>query len=85
MPGAPGRLETCHQCGSDLKVCANCGSYDRAVAQQCRDQRADPVAEKEAANYCEFFDFIRREFAAPAGEGKREAKARDTLRRLLGD
>jgi hypothetical protein len=55
------------------------------VAQQCRDQRADPVAEKEAANYCEFFDFIRREFAGAAGEGRREAKARDTLRKLLGD
>ena len=85
LPGAPGRLEACHRCNSDLKVCLNCSSYDPRVAQQCRDGRADPVAEKHMANYCEYFDFIRREYARPAGEPSREAKARDTLKKLLGD
>lgn len=85
LPGGPGRLETCPQCGSDLKVCLNCVSYDRTVAHQCRDRRADPVAEKEMANFCEYFEMIRREYAAPAGEGNRESKARETLKKLLGD
>ncbi len=85
LPRAPGRSETCHQCGSDLKVCLNCVSYDPHVAQQCRDPRADPVAEKHLANYCEFFELSRREFVPPREDVSREAKARETLKKLLGD
>jgi ribosome-binding protein aMBF1 (putative translation factor) len=85
LPGSPGRLEACHRCNSDLKVCLNCAAYEPRVAQQCRDGRADPVAEKHMANYCEYFDFIRREYTPPTGEGSREARARDTLKKLLGD
>jgi predicted nucleic acid-binding Zn-ribbon protein len=84
LPGSPGRSETCHQCGSDLKACLNCVSYDPRVAQQCRDQRADPVAEKHLANYCEYFDMARREYVAPARASAREDQARETLKKLLG-
>jgi hypothetical protein len=55
------------------------------VAEQCRERRADLVSEKHLANYCEYFDFIRREFVPPAENTSREAKARDTLKKLLGD
>jgi hypothetical protein len=37
------------------------------------------------ANYCEYFDMARREFTPPAENAGREQKARDTLKRLLGD
>jgi hypothetical protein len=63
-------------------------SYDPRVAQQCRDRRADPVAEKHLANYCEYFEMIRREFRPPAEskfETSRESQARDTLKKLFGD
>jgi len=69
----------------DLKVCRNCISYDARVAHQCRDGRAEPVAEKHLANYCEYFEFIRREYGAPSTNTSREAKARDTLKKLFGD
>jgi ribosome-binding protein aMBF1 (putative translation factor) len=82
--GAPGRSETC-DCGADLKVCLNCASYDRAVAYQCRDRRADPVEEKHLANYCEYFEFARRKFVKPAEEQARSNNARDQLKKLLGD
>ena len=85
LPGAPGRSETCHQCNSDLKVCLNCVSYDARVAHQCRDSRAEPVAEKDLANYCEYFEFVRRTFVPPAASPAREDKARETLKKLLGD
>jgi hypothetical protein len=88
LTGSPGRSESCHQCGSDLKVCLNCVSYDSRVAQQCRDRRADPIAEKHLANYCEYFEMIRREFRPPTEskfETSREAHARDTLKKLFGD
>ncbi len=85
MTGGPGRSETCATCRSDLKVCLNCISYDSRVAQQCRDRRADPVAEKHLANYCEYFEMVRREYRPPAQDVSREDKARETLKKLLGD
>ena len=81
----PGRNDSCHSCGSDLKVCLNCVSYDPKVAYQCRDRRADPVAEKGAANFCEYFEMIRRVYAAPKAEHPREAAAREQLKKLFGD
>jgi len=85
LPGLPGRTEACHQCGADLKVCLNCVSYDARVAQQCRDRRADPVAEKHMANFCEYFDFIRRVWKGKGEENRRETTARESLKKLLGD
>lgn len=84
IKGPPGRIETCHQCGADLKVCLNCASYDPKVAYQCRDRRADEVAEKHMANFCEFFDFTRREWKGK-GKDAREEAARDKLKKLFGD
>jgi hypothetical protein len=66
-------------------VCLNCVSYDRRVAYQCRDRRAEPVEEKHLANYCEYFEMIRRDFVPPAEDNRREDKARETLKKLLGD
>jgi hypothetical protein len=88
LSGSPGRLETCDHCGADLKVCLNCASYDPRVAHHCRDRRADPVAEKHLSNYCEYFEMIRREFVRPkedASDLSREDKARNSLKKLLGD
>jgi len=84
LPGTPGRQETCPNCKSDLRVCRNCVSYDPRVAEQCRDRRAELVAEKHLANYCEYFDFVRREFEAAAEDTSREAKAREALKKLFG-
>ena len=84
LPGQAGRTENCHQCGADLKVCYNCSHYDSRVAHQCRERRADPVMDKHMANFCEYFDFARREWKGKA-EDAREAKARDNLKKLFGD
>jgi hypothetical protein len=59
-------------------------SYDSRVAHQCRDRRAEPVAEKHMANYCEWFEMARRDFKAGAAD-PREDKARDLLKKLLAD
>lgn len=85
LPGQPGRSESCHRCNADLRVCLNCASYDRRVAHQCRDRRADPVEDKQAGNFCEFFDFIRRSYVAKAEVNAREADAREQLKKLFGD
>src|SRR5215467_9856010 len=87
LSGSPGRLESCERCGADLKVCLNCVSYDVRAAHQCRDRRAEPVQEKNMANYCEYFEMFRREYVSKedAFGTSREAKARDSLKKLLGD
>jgi hypothetical protein len=81
----PGRSETCEKCGADLKVCLNCASYDKTVAYECRDRRADEIADKDRANFCEFFEMHRREFVPVPDRYAREDKARDRLKKLLGD
>lgn len=68
-----------------MRVCLNCVSYDPRVAHQCRDRRADPVMEKGAGNFCEYFDFARRQFAAKTELNSRETAAREQLKKLLGD
>lgn len=80
----PGRTETCHECGADLKVCLNCVSYEPRLAHQCRDRRADPVADKNMANFCEWFEMARRDFKGKAGDPREEA-ARDRFKKLFGD
>jgi len=87
LSGSPGRSETCERCGSDLKVCLNCVSYDRRAAYQCRDRRAEAVEEKEAANFCEYFEMIRSEFVATEDtfSQTRESQARESLKKLFGD
>jgi len=37
------------------------------------------------ANYCEYFEMIKREYVPGAKNNSREDKARDVLKKLLGD
>ena len=85
LTGPPGRSDSCQQCGADLKVCLNCVSYDARAAYQCRDRRAELVQEKHHANYCEYFEFIRRTWTPRAGPDSRAQAARDQLKKLFGD
>lgn len=81
----PGRSETCVRCQADLHVCLNCLFYDVKVAYQCRERRADPVAEKAVANYCEHFEFASRVWVPKDQSDARADAARKTLQSLLGD
>ena len=84
LEGTAGRSEACERCNADLHVCLNCTQYDRSSAHQCRDRRAEPVFDKGSANFCEWFEFARREFKG-ADKDAREQKARDDLKKLFGD
>ncbi|HXF09960.1 MAG TPA: hypothetical protein VN625_04185, partial [Desulfuromonadaceae bacterium] len=77
--------EVCMKCRADLRICLNCAHYDRAVAHQCRERRAEPVLEKEVGNFCEYFDFAMREWKGKAGANTREDAAREQLKKLFGD
>lgn len=73
------------KCRADLRVCLNCAFYDPRVAQQCRERRAEPVLEKAVGNFCEYFDFARRNRTPKSQINSRENAARDQLKKLLGD
>ena len=86
LKGQPGRLETCERCGADWHVCLNCHHYDPKVAEHCRERRAELVEQKQAANFCEYFELARREWQPKANAfAHREASARDAFRKLFGD
>jgi len=55
------------------------------VAQQCRERRAEPVLEKQVGNFCEYFEFIRRNWVPKEVKHTREEAARAQLKKLLGD
>jgi hypothetical protein len=83
--GEPGRGDTCDRCYADLRVCLNCVSHDARLAHQCRDRRADPVMEKAAGNFCEYFEMARRPFVPSTETNPRENTAREQLKKLFGD
>jgi ribosomal protein L32 len=85
LNGNPGRGETCLKCRADLRVCLNCQSYDPRAAEQCRERRADLVQEKHVGNFCEYFEFAKREWGSKEFKNSREETARAHLKKLLGD
>jgi hypothetical protein len=62
----------------------NCLFHDRSAAYECRERRAEPVADKETANFCEYFEFRSRVWAG-TGSDPRGDRARAALKDLLGD
>ena len=66
------RTAECPHCGSDLHCCLNCGFYDKTVHNQCREPLAEWAANKEKANFCDYFVFADR--TAPAGDDSQTAR-----------
>jgi hypothetical protein len=74
------RRDECPGCGTDLRVCLNCAFYDESKANSCAEPQAEPVKEKDRANYCDFFRFKEgatghQAVGAPATEQKKTGKA----------
>ncbi len=49
------RRDLCPKCNVDLHVCKLCRFYDVRAAKACREPIAEPVADKEHANFCDYF------------------------------
>jgi hypothetical protein len=50
-----GRRDTCPSCGAELRACVHCRHFDPNVAKQCKEPFAEVPADKDDANFCEFF------------------------------
>lgn len=68
-----GRKEECPRCGAEVRACRQCASYDTSVMNDCRDSAAEPVRDKERANFCEYFRL--RPAQASSGPSKADLRA----------
>ena len=50
-----GREDRCQKCGRDTKVCKGCIFYDRDSHNECRENQAERVLDKERSNFCDYF------------------------------
>lgn len=50
-----GRRGTCPSCGAELHACVHCRHFDPRAAKECKEPFAEVPSDKEAANFCEFF------------------------------
>jgi hypothetical protein len=78
------RSSSCAGCGRDLKICLNCRFYSAGAHWDCLESIHDPVADKERANFCEFFQFRDSKPEARAADRDKPAKARDDFRKMFG-
>lgn len=73
---APGRTEPCPGCGADLHVCLNCRFYDPSAPNACAEPNAERVLDKTKANFCDYFEFAKREAGAAAPASTDRARKR---------
>lgn len=64
--GQVSRGAACRSCNAWLRSCRNCASYDPKHKNECLEPEAEPVGDKEAGNFCEFFRANTRSGAMPA-------------------
>ncbi len=77
------RRDECPKCATDLRVCLNCAFYAQSRSNACEEPQAEPVKEKDRANYCDFFRF--KDGATRGGGGGRKPAGRAEAEKLWND
>lgn len=73
--GKLGRTAECTECGADLHCCRNCRFFDTSAPNQCREPIAEPVRDKAAANFCDYFEVNNKiALTSRGGASSQEAK-----------
>lgn len=60
-------------CNAFLKSCRNCEHHDPRAKNECREPHSEPVADKEASNFCELFQANRRTGSPSSEPAKKPA------------
>jgi hypothetical protein len=76
LPLPLSRLAECPACRAYLHACRMCEFYDPRVTDQCREERAEEVRDKEHANFCDFFRPRPNAHRPPANDKTRVAKTK---------
>jgi len=78
-----GHEDKCPRCHHELHTCRNCRFFDPAYNNQCRESRAEPVADKRKANFCEFFEPLLKLDLHNARSGPTPEDSRQTFENLF--
>jgi hypothetical protein len=70
--GPLGRSMRC-SCGKDLRCCRHCRFFLPGSRGDCSEPGAEPVSDKERANFCDWFS-LDPQFRSPTG-GQQKARA----------
>ncbi|GHT82147.1 hypothetical protein FACS1894137_00510 [Spirochaetia bacterium] len=65
----------CPECGKDLRVCRHCRFYLPGSRGDCAESKAEPPAEKDRGNFCDWFSLNSRFREESAGEKSARDKA----------
>lgn len=76
------RSTRCPHCGKDLKICRNCRFFSPDAPNQCLESMAEPVQEKERANFCDWFSFTDTN-DRKRGDESRHKDALDAFNKLF--
>lgn len=77
------RRQECEHCGADQHTCKMCEHYSPSAPNACREDRAEPVTNKERANFCDYFIPNPRAYSAPVNTQANKAAAK--LAELFGE
>jgi hypothetical protein len=75
-----GRRDMCPNCHAYLHCCRNCQFWDPNVHNQCTENRAEFIRDREEGNFCLYFTFK----AAEDGDESEASKAKAKLSALFG-
>ena len=68
-----GRNDSCPKCGRDTKTCKGCGFFDPSYNNQCKENQAERVVDKERSNFCDYF--VPSSKNGPGTQSKADLKA----------
>jgi hypothetical protein len=69
------RSLVCAACGKDIRSCRNCRFYLSGARGDCSETSAERVADKERANFCDWFSLNPKYRSETAGHRKDMDKA----------
>lgn len=83
IPDAISRTTECPSCGRPLHCCECCTFYSKDAHYGCRENIDEPVWDKKAANFCDWYRFNADTAHSKDGEDEKAAKAREALAKLF--
>jgi hypothetical protein len=78
------RHSACISCGRDLKICYNCRFYSKGSHNDCLETSAEPVRDKDRANFCDYFVFKDSRGTEKQSAPSKDRRKEDFLK-LFGD
>ena len=79
------RSAVCESCGADLRCCKNCAFYSPGSHYDCRENVDELVADKERANFCDYFRYSASGNGVNSAGNKKSEDARKAFNSLFGD